>query len=66
MNHIFPGFYNFETIVSEFVKFFQEIFSYNFIEFTVGYFNEYGYARFSNFKQTRWNYKSFTSNSLAF
>ena len=53
----FPRYYHSETIASEFVKFYQKMFWFNFIQFTVGYFNEY--ERFCNFKQTRWNYKTF-------
>ena len=45
----FPRYFNSETIISEFVKFFQKMW-FNFIHFTVGYFNEF--ERFRNFKQT--------------
>ena len=53
----FPCYYHSETIVSEFVKFLQKMFWCNFIHFTVWYFNEY--ERFCDFKQTRWNCKTF-------
>ena len=55
----FPRCYHSETIVGEFLKFLQKLFWFNFIQFTVGYFNEY--ERFFNFKQTSWNYKTFIS-----
>ena len=41
------------------MKFLQKLFLFDFIEFTVGYFN--GYERFCNFKQAKWKYKSFIS-----
>ena len=44
---------------NEFVKFLQKMFWFNFIQFTVGYFNEY--ERFFNFEQASWNYKTFIS-----
>ena len=55
----FPHSYHSENIVGEFVKFLQKMFWFNVIQFTVGYFHEY--ERFWNFKQTRWNYKTFIS-----
>ena len=54
----FPRYYHTETIASECGKFLQKMFWFNFIYFTVGYFNEYW--RFCNFKQT-WNYTTFIS-----
>ena len=44
------------------MKFLQKMFWFNFIQFTVGYFNKY--ERFCNFKQTSWNYKTFISAFL--
>ena len=55
---VFPHYDHSETIVSEFVKL-QKMFWFNFIQFLVGYFNEY--ERFCNCKQTGWNYKTFIS-----
>ena len=37
------------------MKFLQKILWFNFIQFILGYFNEF------NFKQSRWNYKTFIS-----
>ena len=44
-------------------NFFKKCFWFNFIQFTVRYFHKY--ERFCNFKQSRWNYKTFISTFFA-